>query len=119
MIRTVGLVALVGLVGLGACGSDARSTGADPAPAPPPAERAPTEASQDRQRVEQLQRDLAALDARLTAATNAVVDATTDAERADAKARLELVRRDRAQVEKQLAQALRAWCVSEPTGSGC
>jgi len=110
---------LVILSGLAACGSDARSTGADPAPSPTPAERAPTEASQDRQRVEQLQRDLAAFDARLAAATNAVVDATTDAERADAKARLELVRRDRGQVEKQLAQARRAWCVSEPNGSGC
>lgn len=112
MIRGLVLTALV------ACGSDARSTGADPAPEPQ-AERAPTEASEDRQRVEQLQRDLAALDTRLSAATAAVVDATTDAERADAKARLSLVRRDREQLEKQLAQARRAWCVSEPSGSGC
>jgi hypothetical protein len=44
----------------------------------------------------------------------AVIDAQTDAARADAKDRLERLRRDRAQLELQLAQAKRAFCVSDP-----
>jgi hypothetical protein len=106
-----------------ACGSDARSTSSsDPPAAPVPqteAERGAAEAREATARVEQLERDLAAVDARLTAATNAVVDATTDTARADAKDRLVRLRRDRAQLEQQLAQAKRARCLTEPTAPGC
>lgn len=105
-----------------ACGSYARSTASssDPSPAPQTAaERATAEVREANARVEQLQRDLTAFDVRLAAATTAVVDATTDAGRADAKDRLERLRRDRAQLELQLAQARRAVCVSDPSAPGC
>jgi hypothetical protein len=105
---------------LSACGSDARPTSgtgssAETPPAPQTeAERTAAEARDARAKVEQLQRDLTALDARLSTAVTAVVDAQTDAARADAKARVELLQRDRAQVELQLAQAKRAVCVADP-----
>ena len=102
-----------------ACGSDARST-SEPPPAPPTeAERVASEARDARARVEQVQRDMTAFDARLTAAVTAVVDAQSDAARVDAKDRLERLRRDRAQLELQLAQAKRAACVADPAALDC
>jgi hypothetical protein len=107
---------------VGACGSDARSTssssGSSSEPPPPPqteAERAGAEVRDAQARVEQLQRDLVTFDARLNVAVNAVIDAQTDAARADGKERLERLRRDRAQLDLQLAQAKRAVCVADPT----
>lgn len=114
MIRSILLLALVG------CGSDARSPGTDPPAAPPV-----TEADQDKARVDQLRRDLAAFDARLEEATNAVANATSDAARADAKDRLERLRRERAQLVQQLAQAQRVRdvpagsCMENPRAPGC
>jgi len=110
-----------------ACGSDARSTssgsaGSSAEPASPPqteADRLAAELRDARAKVEQLQRDLTAFDARLADAVTAVIDAQTDVSRADAKDRLERLRRDRAQLELQLAQAKRAVCVADPAMPGC
>ncbi len=104
-----------------ACGSDARSTsGSSPETAPlTEADRVATEARDARAHVEQLQRDLTAFDARLTAAVTAVIDAQTEIARTDAKDRVERLRRERAQVELQLAQAKRAVCVADPAAPGC
>lgn len=104
-----------------ACGSDARSTSESSSETAPltEADRIAAEARAAREHVEQLQRDLTAFDARLTAAVTAVVDAQTEIARVDAKDRVERLRRDRAQVELQLAQAKRAVCVANPTAAGC
>ncbi len=86
------------LVLLCACGSDARSTSS------PPEEVPQTEARDAQVRIERLQKDLAALDEQIAAAS---------------QDRVPLLRRDRAQLDQQLAQARKAYCVTEPLPAGC
>jgi DNA repair exonuclease SbcCD ATPase subunit len=110
---------------LSACGSSEKKPATAPAnqvepgtTAPPPptrdaelekaqreADQARKEAADATERVERLAKDLEELDAKLTAAIDSVVAAQNDADRAAAKAKLEQLRKEKAEMEARVQAA--------------
>ena len=115
------------------------------APTPPPSaddrvEKAEREAAMARkeaqeamERVDRLATDLEALDKRVTDAIDAVVAAQSDADRANAKAKLEKLRREKAEMEQRIKDArehagkatrrqgrqVSKQCMDNPLAKGC
>ena len=94
--------------------------------------RAAKKAAMDaRDTVDNLQRDLSDLDARVSAAVDRVVAAQSDTDRAAAKARLEQLRKEKAEVEERIRATsaatpaksngvkISAECQKNPLAKGC
>jgi len=117
-----------GTFGACECTADARVARAEA-----DAAEARLEAREATEIVERLQRDVATLDERTQKAVDMVVAAQTDADRANAKARLEALRKEKEEMDRRLAEAraraakaerqrgtkIREECLDNPLAKGC
>jgi hypothetical protein len=84
---------------------DVRQAEAEAALAKKRAEEAVRAAEEAAESVQRLEKDLADLDTKVGAAVDAVVAAQSDADRAAAKAKLEMLRKEKAEFERRTAEA--------------
>jgi septal ring factor EnvC (AmiA/AmiB activator) len=131
-MRICTLMVALALCTSGGCSDRARSEelAKQAAHAEQAAKQAAQEAKEAQDRVEKLASDLADLDSRLKAATDALIAAQNDADRNAARASLDKVRRDKLEIEQRIraerAAAERATgvhrskeCLENPLAKGC
>jgi hypothetical protein len=97
------------------------------------ADRASSNADEARKKVDALQAEMTALDATVNVAVDAVANAQTDADRKAAKAKLDQLRKQKAELEGRLSQAksesakaerekgvkVSPTCMNNPLAKGC
>ena len=109
------------------------STDPSAAKAQADADRASSNADEARKKVEALQGEMTALDATVNVAVEGVVNAQNDADRQAAKAKLDKLRKQKAELENRLAEAkaqsakaerekgvkVSPACIDNPLAKGC
>ena len=131
-------VFLIGLMAFGGSGcgktesAELAKARADHAAAEQSAIQAVKAAQEAQDMLDRIQADLVELDKRVTAAVDNVVSAQNDADRAAAKAKLEVLRKDKAELDARIAAAKAAaakaarggkqvppQCIDNPLAKGC